>query len=119
MVFRSFLRGKIHRAVVTAADLLYVGSLTIDEALMEAAGLREFELVQIADVENGNRLETYVIKGERNSGGIGANGAAARLLEVGDHLIIMAWAQVSEPLPDEWKPRIVLVNEENKVTEIR
>jgi aspartate 1-decarboxylase len=119
MVFRSFLRSKIHRAVVTTADMQYVGSLTIDEALMEAAGLQEFELVQIADVENGSRLETYVLKGERGSGVIGANGAAARLLAVGDHLIIMAWAQVSEPLPDVWKPKIVLVDEENRVVEVR
>ncbi len=119
MIRRTLLRSKIHRAVVTHADLHYVGSLTIDEELMEAASLHEFELVQIADVDNGSRLETYVIKGERGSGIIGANGAAARLLELGDRVIIMAYAQVDEPLPTDWSPKIVLVDEQNRITEVR
>jgi aspartate 1-decarboxylase len=119
MIQRTLLRSKIHRAVVTRADLHYVGSLTIDEALMDAADLHEFELVQIADVDNGSRLETYVIKGERDSGVIGANGAAAKLLQPGDRIIIMAFALVSEPLPETWSPHIVLVDEQNRITEIR
>jgi aspartate 1-decarboxylase len=119
MIRRTLLRAKIHRAVITNADLHYVGSLTIDEALMDAAGLHEFELVHIADVDNGSRLETYVIRGERGSGIIGANGAAARLLELGDRVIIMAYAQVEEPLPEDWSPRIVLVDQQNQIIEVR
>jgi aspartate 1-decarboxylase len=119
MIKRTLLRAKIHRAVVTHGDVHYIGSLTIDEALMEAADLHEFELVQVADVDNGSRLETYVIKGERGTGIIGANGAAARLLELGDRIIIMAYAQVDEPLPEEWSPRIVLVNDHNQIEKIR
>ena len=108
MVLRTFLRSKIHRAVVTTSDLNYVGSLTIDSNLMKIARLCEYKQVQIADVENGARLETYVIPGSKGSGIIGTNGAAARFLGVGDHIIIMAYAQVSEPLPDHWGPTIVL-----------
>jgi len=119
MIRRTLLRAKIHRAVVTHVDLHYVGSLTVDEALMEAADLHEFELVQIADVDNGSRLETYVLRGERGSGIIGANGAAARLLELGDRIIIMAFAQVDEPLPEEWAPKIILVDDQNQISEVR
>ena len=84
------LKAKIHRATVTQAELDYVGSITIDEALIEAAGIHEYERVQVVDISNGNRLETYVIAGERNSGVICLNGAAARLVEIGDKVIIMA-----------------------------
>src|SRR5512135_1163498 len=108
MVYRTLLKSKIHRAVVTSADMNYEGSLKVDASLMEAAGMREFELVQVADVENGERLETYLIRGPEGSGVVQANGAAARLLHPGDHLIIMAFAQVEEPLPEEWSPAIVL-----------
>jgi aspartate 1-decarboxylase len=112
-IYRTLLRAKIHRAVVTAAELHYQGSLTVDRALMEAACLREFELVQVVDVENGARFETYLIAGQAGSGVIQVNGAAARLAAVGDHVIIMAYAQVAEPLPEDWQPAIVLVDEYN------
>ncbi len=81
--------------------------------------MREFELVQVADVENGERLETYLIRGPAGSGVVQPNGAAARLLHPGDHLIIMAFAQVEEPLPEKWTPAIVLVDEDNKLREVR
>jgi aspartate 1-decarboxylase len=114
-MFRTFLNAKIHRAVVTDADLNYEGSLTVDAALLEAAGIREFELVQVVDVENGARLETYIISGPAGSGMIQANGAAARLVLPGDHIIIMAFVQVAEPLPAAWSPKIVLVDEKNRI----
>jgi aspartate 1-decarboxylase len=87
--------------------------------LLEAAGIREFELVQVVNIENGSRLETYIISGQAGSGIIQANGAAARLVQPGDHIIIMAYAQVSEPLPVEWLPKIVLVDEKNRVREVK
>ncbi|MBN2385807.1 MAG: aspartate 1-decarboxylase [Anaerolineales bacterium] len=116
---RTLLRAKIHRAVVTSGDVHYEGSLKVDRDLLEAAGMREFELVQVVDVENGARLETYLIAGEPGSGEVQPNGAAARLLHSGDHIIIMAFAQVLEPLPEAWVPTIVLVDEHNRVREIR
>jgi aspartate 1-decarboxylase len=118
-MFRTLLNAKIHRAVVTSADLNYEGSLTVDLDLLEAAGIREFELVQVVDVENGSRLETYAIAGPAGSGIIQANGAAARLVQPGDHVIIMTYALVHDPLPDDWAPKIVLVDEKNRVREIR
>ena len=90
------LKAKIHRATVTQAELDYVGSITIDEALMEASGIREYERVQVVDINNGNRLETYVIAGDRDSGVICLNGAAARLVEIGDKVIIMAYVWLNE-----------------------
>jgi aspartate 1-decarboxylase len=114
-VYRTFLRAKIHRAVTTAADLHYQGSLTVDKTLLEASDMREFELVQVVNVENGARFETYLIEGEAGSGVIQVNGAAARLAAVGDHLIIMAYAQLEEPLPAEWNPAVVLVDEHNRI----
>ena len=89
------LKGKIHRAVVKQADLNYVGSITVDTELLEAAGIMEYELVQIVDVENGNRFETYTIAGEPGSGMICLNGAAARQVAVGDHVILMCYAQMT------------------------
>jgi len=109
------LRAKIHRAVVTAADLHYNGSLTIDRTLLEASGMREYEMVQVVNVENGARFETYLIAGEPDTGVVQVNGAAARLAAVGDHIIVMAYAQVEEPVPDVWDPRIVLVDERNQI----
>lgn len=91
----TMLKGKIHRATVVQAELDYVGSITIDEALMEAAGICEYEQVQIVDIENGNRFETYAIAGEKNSGMICLNGAAARMVQVGDKIIIMTYASMS------------------------
>ena len=117
-MYRTLLRSKIHRAVVTAADLNYQGSLTIDTALLEASDIREFELVQVVNINNGARLETYTIAGERVSGIVQLNGVAARLASVGDHIIIMAYAQVCEPLPENWSPTIVHVDDNNQVTEI-
>jgi aspartate 1-decarboxylase len=114
---RTLLRSKIHRATVTDANVDYEGSITIDSDLMQAAGLVEYELVYVADVDNGARLETYVMTGKPGSGVICMNGAAARLVNVGDRIIIMAYAQVEEPLPPEWHPRIVLVDGKNRVRE--
>ncbi|MGN0558189.1 MAG: aspartate 1-decarboxylase [Acutalibacteraceae bacterium] len=110
------LKGKIHRATVIQAELDYVGSITIDEALMEAAGIIEYEKVQVVDINNGNRLETYVISGERNSGMICLNGAAARLVDKGDKVIIMCYAQMTEQELKENPPRVVFVDDNNKIT---
>ena len=93
-MFRTFLFAKIHRATVTAANVHYVGSITIDSELLAASGIRPYERVQVVDVDNGERLETYVIAGPPGSGAIELNGAAARLVQVGDKVIIMAYAQV-------------------------
>jgi aspartate 1-decarboxylase len=117
-MYRTLLKAKIHRAVVTQADLHYEGSITIDADLLNASGIYEYERVQVVDVESGSRLETYVIVGPAGSGVIKLNGPAARLVNVGDHIIIMAYAQVSEPIPDEWNPTVVLVGEDNLVKEI-
>lgn len=110
------LKGKIHRATVIQAELDYVGSITIDEALMEAAGIIEYERVQVVDINNGNRLETYVISGERDSGMICLNGAAAKLVEKGDKVIIMCYAQMTEQELKDNPPRVVFVDDSNKIT---
>ena len=107
------MTGKIHRATVTAADLHYVGSVTIDADLLDAAGIREGERVDIVDVTNGARLSTYTIAGERGSGIVQLNGAAAHLIEVGDIVIIIAYALVPDSLIDTLEPRVVLVDENN------
>lgn len=112
------LKSKIHRATVTQADLNYVGSITIDKALMEAAGLTEYEKVQIVDIDNGVRFETYIITGERNSGCICLNGAAARCVQVGDRIIVMAYAQLSPDEIESHLPKIVFVNEKNEIKKI-
>lgn len=117
-MYRTLLRSKIHRAVVTSADLHYQGSLTIDSALLTASGIREYELVQVVNIENGTRFETYAIKGQEGSGVIQLNGAAARLAAVGDHIIIMTYTQVPEPLPEVWSPTIVHVDEQNQIAKI-
>lgn len=114
----QFLKSKIHRATVTEARLDYVGSITVDEDLMDASGITEYEKVQIADVNNGNRLETYVIAGERGSGVICLNGAAAHCVELGDKVIIMSYALMS---PEEIKadpPKVVFVDDNNKISRI-
>jgi len=118
-MYRKFLKAKIHRAVVTDADLHYEGSLTIDKNLMDAAGILENELVQVVDIDNGARLETYAIIGEAGKGEIKANGAAARLIHPGDLIIIMTYAYLSESELADWNPTIVLVNDDNSVKEIR
>ena len=114
----TILKGEIHRAVVKQADLDYVGSITIDSELMEAAGILEYEMVQIVDVENGNRFETYTIAGEKGSGMICLNGAAARQVAVGDHVIIMCYAQMSEQEAKEHKPYVVFTDEDNHIASI-
>lgn len=112
------LKGKIHRATVTQAELNYVGSITVDEALMEAAGIREYEKVAIVDVNNGVRFETYVIAGERDSGTICLNGAAARCVSIGDKIIIMCYAMMTEQEADANPPRVVLVGANNKPEQV-
>ena len=114
----TMLKGKIHRAVVKQADLNYVGSITSDSELLEAAGILEYEMVQIVDVENGNRFETYTIAGEKGSGMICLNGAAARQVAVGDHVIIMCYAQMSEQEAKEHKPYVVFTDEDNHIASI-
>ena len=114
----TMLKGKIHRAVVKQAELNYVGSITVDPELMEAAGIYESELVQIVDVENGNRFETYTIAGEPGSGMICLNGAAARQVQVGDHVIIMCYCQMSPEEVKEHKPKVVFVDDENKIAKV-
>ena len=114
----TMLKGKIHRAVVKQAELNYVGSITVDPELMEAAGIYEYELVQIVDVENGNRFETYTIAGEPGSGMICLNGAAARQVQVGDHVIIMCYCQMSPEEVKEHKPKVVFVDDENKIANV-
>lgn len=109
------LKGKIHRATVTQAELDYVGSITIDETLMEAAHILEYEKVQIADVDNGQRFETYVIAGPRDSGVICLNGATARCASVGDKVIIMSYCRTEFEQAKAAKPYVVLVSGDNKI----
>lgn len=111
----TMLKSKIHRATVVQAELNYVGSITIDETLMEAAGIFEYEKVQIVDVDNGNRFETYVIAGEKDSGMICLNGAAARQVSVGDKVIIMCYADMQPEEVKEHKPKVVFVDEANHI----
>ena len=114
----TMLKAKIHRATVTQAELDYVGSITVDIALLEQAGIFEYEKVQIADVNNGQRFETYVIAGEKGSGVICLNGAAARCVQKGDKVIIMSYAQLDSAEAAEHKPRVVFVDDSNKITRI-
>ena len=111
----TLLKAKIHRAVVTQADLDYVGSITIDSDLLRESGILEYEKVEIADIDNGNRFETYAIAGEAGSGVICLNGAAARCVEVGDKIIIMAYACMTPEEAREHKPTVLFVDEHNKL----
>ena len=115
-MFIEMLKGKIHRATVTEADLNYIGSLTLDEDLMDAAGLREYEKIGVLDITNGNRIETYIIRGEKGSGQVCINGAASHLISKGDLVIIVAYCQLNETEAQIHKPKIVHVNSENQVT---
>ncbi|MFH8606912.1 aspartate 1-decarboxylase [Streptomyces sp. NPDC018029] len=114
-MLRTMFKSKIHRATVTQADLHYVGSVTIDAELLDAADLLPGELVHIVDVTNGARLETYTIEGERGSGVIGINGAAAHLVHPGDKVIIISYAQVEDAEARALRPRVVHVDEGNRV----
>jgi aspartate 1-decarboxylase len=117
-VLRNFLLGKIHRAKVTRADLDYVGSITIDVDLIEAAGLLENEKVDIYDVTNGARLSTYVIPGVRGSGEVGINGAAAHLVQKGDLVIIAAYGWMNAQEAALHRPNVVHVDEQNRIVEL-
>ncbi len=110
----EMLKSKIHRATVTGADLDYTGSVSIDPALCEAVGLREFEKVDVLDIDNGARLTTYVILGD--PGEVCLNGAAARLIHKGDRVIIVAYAQLEEAEAETFRPRVVLVDETNRIS---
>ena len=114
----TMLKGKIHRAVVKQAELHYVGSITVDTDLLEAAGILEYEMVQIVDIENGNRFETYTIAGEAGSGMICLNGAAARQVAVGDHIILMSYAQMTPEEAKEHKPKVVFVDQDNQIARV-
>lgn len=115
----NMLKSKIHRAVVTQAELNYVGSITIDRALMDAANILENEKVQIVDINNGSRFETYAISGKRNSGVMCLNGAAARCVQPGDKIIVMTYCFIDEKEAKEHQPIVVFVNEDNSVNEIK
>ena len=117
-MLRTMLKSKIHRATVTRADLHYVGSITIDADLMEAADLLPGELVTVADIDNGNRLETYAIAGERGSGVIAVNGAAAHLVREGDLIIIMGYAQMSDDEARVHRPAVVFVDGANHAIDV-
>ncbi|SCY66476.1 aspartate 1-decarboxylase [Alkaliphilus peptidifermentans] len=114
----NFFKSKLHRATVTEANLNYVGSITIDEALLEAANIYPNEKVQIVNNNNGARFETYVIKGQKDSGVICLNGAAARLVQPGDQVIIIAYCWLSENDAREFKPSIVILGDNNKIIDV-
>ncbi|MBR4192074.1 MAG: aspartate 1-decarboxylase [Prevotella sp.] len=111
----TLLKAKIHRATVTQADLDYVGSITIDSNLLAESGIMEYEMVAIADIDNGSRFETYVIAGEAGSGIICLNGAAAKCVNVGDKVIIMAYAQMTPDEAKSHKPTVLFVDDNNKI----
>lgn len=116
---RVMLRAKLHRATVTEADLHYEGSCGIDEDLLDAADMREFEKIELYNVNNGERFSTYIIKAARGSGAISLNGAAARKAHVGDLLIICTYSPVADSAVPTWKPRVVLLGEANRINEIK
>ncbi|MDE7324318.1 MAG: aspartate 1-decarboxylase [Lachnospiraceae bacterium] len=114
----EMLKSKIHRATVVQAELNYVGSITVDEELLEKSGICEYEKVQIVDVDNGSRFETYTIAGERGSGMICLNGAAARCVSVGDKIIIMAYAQLDAAEAKEHRPTVLFVDDKNHIARV-
>ncbi|KKB39540.1 Aspartate 1-decarboxylase [Bacillus thermotolerans] len=117
-MFRTMMNGKIHRATVTEANLNYVGSITIDQDLLDAAGMVENEKVQIVNNNNGARLETYIISGERGSGVVCLNGAAARLVQPGDKVIIISYVMVAEEQVKDHQPKIVVADELNRIDQL-
>lgn len=115
----EMLKGKIHRATVVQAELNYVGSITVDQDLLDASGILEYEKVQIVDIDNGSRFETYTIAGERGSGMICLNGAAARCVSVGDKIILMSYAQmIPEEVKNDYHPNVVFVDEQNHIARV-
>ncbi|MDB5797739.1 MAG: aspartate decarboxylase [Paucimonas sp.] len=116
---RIMLRSKIHRATVTQCDLNYEGSCGIDEDLLDAANVREFEKIELYDINNGERFSTYAIRGKRGSGEISLNGAAARRAHVGDLLIICTYAPMTEAEIEGYRPKIVFVDESNQITGVK
>ena len=119
MMMRFLCKSKIHRATVTEANLEYEGSITIDRLLMREADLYPFEKVQIANINNGSRIETYVIEGEEGSGAICLNGAAARHADVGDPVLIMSYCMLPDLEAKQFSPRIVHVDQKNRITKVR
>lgn len=117
-MLRTMLKSKIHRATVTAADLHYVGSITVDPELLEAADILEHEQVAVVDVNNGARFETYTIAGERGSGEIKVNGAAARLVHHGDTIIVISYAQYDRVEMEHYAPRVVHVDAQNRIVTV-
>ena len=115
----TMLKAKIHRATVTESNLNYVGSITIDRTLMEASGILEYEKVSVVDIDNGSRFDTYVIEGDCGSGVICVNGAAARLVQPGDKVIILAYCQMDSEEAENHSPKIVFVGSGNKILEIK
>ena len=115
---RTMCKSKIHRATVTDANLAYEGSITLDRALMDAADLLPYEQVHVVDIDNGARFETYVIEGEKGSGDVVLNGAAARLVQPGDKVIIMSYAAYDESEIDDFEPKVVFVDGDNRIREV-
>ncbi len=118
-MMREMCRAKIHSATVTDANLYYLGSVTIDLALLEAADILPYEKVQVVNLNNGERMETYAMVGERGSGKVCLNGAAARHVHTGDTVIIMAFASVDDAEAKRWKPKIIFVDEKNRLTRLQ
>jgi aspartate 1-decarboxylase len=117
-VLRTMLKSKIHRATVTDADLHYVGSITVDPQLLEAADILEHEQVAVVDVSNGARFETYTIAGERGTGEMKVNGAAARLVHHGDTIIVISYAQYTREEMEHYEPRVVHVDAANRIIDV-
>lgn len=118
-MLRTLLTAKIHRARVTGADVHYIGSISIDQDLLDASGILPHERVQVVDIDNGTRLETYAIAAPAGSGTVQLNGAAARLVATGDLIIIMAYGQLTDEEARRWQPTVVMVDTANRITEIR
>jgi aspartate 1-decarboxylase len=115
---RTMLKSKVHRATVTGGDLNYVGSITLDPDLLEAADVLEHELVHVLDIDNGNRFETYTIAGEPGSGDVIINGAAARLVHEGDKVIVVSYAEYDEAELADYEPKVVHVDRRNRIVEV-
>jgi aspartate 1-decarboxylase len=115
---RTMLKSKIHRCRITGSDLNYVGSITVDEDLLDAADIREHEQVHVVDVDNGARFETYTIAGQRGSGEIKVNGAAARLVHTGDTVIVISYAAYDERELETYEPKVVHVNADNSIVTV-